>query len=105
MRTISITVEVFFKKGDEYQFKIPKQLTSKTHIRFGEEISEWNMVVGKDLRMNPFDVFMESKMGDQYLNTFIPTVSGTIGYNTNVQIGNVAHIYYNNLYVSNNSEN
>ena len=48
--------------------------------------------------MTSFDVVVERKMGDQYLNTFSPTVLGTIGYNTNVQIGDVAHIYYNTLY-------
>ena len=94
-----------FKKDDECRFKIPKQLTSKTHILFGEETSDWNMVIGEDRRVTSFDVVVERKMGDQYLNTFSPTVSGTIGYNTNVQIGDVAHIYYNTLYGSKLTQN
>ena len=56
------------------------------------------MVIGEDRRVTSFDVVVERKMGDQYLNTFSPTVSRTIGYNTNVQIGDVTHIYYNILY-------
>ena len=93
-----------FKKDNECRFKIPKQLTSKTYILFGEETSDWNMVIGEDRRVTSFDVVVERKMGDQYLNTFSPTVSGTIGYNTNVQIGDVAHIYYNTLYGSKSTQ-
>ena len=43
-------------------------------------------------------------MGDQFLNIFSPSVSGVFGCNTNVQIGDVAHVYYNTLYGSKSNQ-
>ena len=43
-------------------------------------------------------------MGDQFQNTFNSTVSGTFGYNTNIQIRDVAHIYYNTMYGSKSNQ-
>ena len=37
-------------------------------------------------------------MGSQYLNSCSLGLSETSGYNSNVQVGDVAHIYYNTLY-------
>ena len=43
-------------------------------------------------------------MGDQSLNTFSPQISGVFGYNTNVQVGDICHMYYNTLYGSKSNQ-
>ena len=47
---------------------------------------------------------LKRNMGDQYLNTCSLRLSQTTGYNTNVQFGDVAHIYYNTLYGSKSTQ-
>ena len=47
---------------------------------------------------------MRCLMGGQFLNIFSTAVSGEFGYNKNVQIGDVEHVYCNTLYGSKSNQ-
>ena len=81
--------QVVSKRG-ECRFKIPK--------------SQWESILGDKKKVTAFDVVTRCSMGDQFLNTFSLAVSGTFGYNTNLQIGDIAHVYYNTLYGSKSNQ-
>ena len=87
-----------FNYGDKCRFKVPNQVNEKNYIRYGEKVSVWNMLDGKDRQVTSFDIMLKKSMGDQYLNTCSIGLSETSGYNSNLQIGDLAHVYYNTLY-------
>ena len=93
-----------FKKGNECRFKLPKQISEEVSLSFGDEESKWFSVQGEEKKVTSFDAITKRLMGDQFLNTFSPAISGVFGYNTNVQIGSVSHMYYNTLYGSKSNQ-
>ena len=93
-----------FKKGPECRFHIPKPKNEDWLVYFGDEESKWFLVQGGYKKVTSFDIVPKRLMGDQFLNVFCPTVSGVFGYNSNIQIGDVAHIYYNTLYGSKSTQ-
>ena len=93
-----------FKKGPECRFHIPKPKNEDWLVYFGDEESKWYLVQGGYKKVTSFDIVPKRLMGDQFLNVFCPTVSGVFGYNSNIQIGDVAHIYYNTLYGSKSTQ-
>ena len=93
-----------FKKGNECRFKLPKQISEEVSLSFGDEESKWFSVQGEEKKVTSFDAITKRLMGDQFLNTFSPAISGVFGYNTNVQIGSVSHMYYYTLYGSKSNQ-
>ena len=93
-----------FKKGPECRFDLPKPKNDEWMVIFGDVKSKWYSVKGGYKEVTSFEVIPQRLMGDQFQNTFNPAVSGTFGYNTNIQIGDVAHIYYNTMYGSKSNQ-
>ena len=93
-----------FKYGKECRFKIPNQVNEQSYIHYGKETSIWNMLDGNDREVTSFEIMLKRGMGSQYLNTCSLGLSETSGYNSNVQVGDVAHIYYNTLYGSKSTQ-
>lgn len=50
-----------------------------------------------DATVSPFEVLTKRLPGDYYLNTFNDIISNTIACNTNIQIGDYAHMFYSTL--------
>ena len=53
----------------------------------------------------PYSVIAERHMGSQFLNEHSPVLTEVFGANSNLQVGNPAHLFYNTLYTSKNSQN
>ena len=93
-----------FKNGLECRFKLPYQVNEKDYIQYGTQPSIWNKLNGKDRKVTSFKVMLKRNMGDQFLNTCSLGLAQTSGYNTNVQVGDVAHVFYNTLYGSKSTQ-
>ena len=50
--------------------------------------------------MCPFEVVVERRPGDEFVNVFNRILANLVGSNTNIQIGDFAHVYYSTLYTS-----
>ena len=94
-----------FKKGVECRFGLPKMANPKTYIAFDETNSiDWYQIDGSVLKVCPFEVVLQRKPGDEFVNTFNKALASMIGSNTNIQIGDFAHVYYSTLYVSKSTQ-
>ena len=60
---------------------------------------------GTTSEIAPYSVIAERHMGSQFLNEHSPVLTEVFGANSNVQVGNPAHLFYNTLYASKNSQN
>ena len=93
-----------FKKGVECRAALPKLANPETQIVFAtEESVPWpqlNNGRGGVEVMCPFEVVLERRPGDEFVNVFNRTVANLVGSNTNIQIGDFAHVYYSTLYTS-----
>ena len=86
-----------FKKGNECRYHLPMPITNETSISFGSIESKWSTIAGSDINATSYDVVIRRKMGDQFMNTFSPSISGVFGYNSNIQIGDICDLYCTTL--------
>ena len=94
-----------FKKNDECRAKFPQGLQSTWEIDWNNsnEVA-WDMVDGPPMRVSAFSVLPKRTFADQYLNTHNPIISDIFACNNNVQIGDMAHLFYNTLYTGKNTQ-
>ena len=59
---------------------------------------DWDMVDSSPTRACAFTVLPKRTFGDQYMNVQNPIISDLFACNNNVQIGDMAHAFYNTLY-------
>lgn len=95
-----------FKSGPECRFDFAKRSQKETCLHVEEtqeDLSEnavqwYRLDQGIHLESTPFMVLTRRPMGCQFLNTHNVAASTVFGCNTNVQIGEPCHIYYNAAY-------
>ena len=92
------------KKGYKCRFKTPNQVTKHNRIRYGKEESVWTRFDVRDRKVTSFKIMLKRNMGHQLLNTCSLGLSESTGYNTNVQVGDIRHIFYNTLYGSKSTQ-
>ena len=62
------------------------------------------MLDGNDRGVTSFELRLKRTIGSQYINTCSLGLSETSGYNSNVQVGDAAHIYCDTLYGSKSTQ-
>ena len=76
-----------------------------TRIEFDDENEiQWVKADFSVGLVSPFEVLTHRSPGDYFLNTFNEIISNAIACNTNVQIGDYAHVYYSTLYTSKSTQ-
>jgi hypothetical protein len=94
-----------FKKGNECRAHFPQGLQSNWEIEWGDSNEvDWEMVHGPPRRVCAFSVLPQRTFGDQYLNTHNRIISNLFACNNNVQIGDIAHLFYNTLYTGKDTQ-
>lgn len=94
-----------FKKGSECRAVLPKFHNPATTIILDDSNRvSWEQVVGTTRSVCAFEVLPTRRQGDQFLNVFNRTLSNVVGSNTNIQIGDYAHVYYSTLYTSKSTQ-
>jgi hypothetical protein len=94
-----------FKKGNECFAPFPQGLQSSWEIDWNDSNEiEWDMVDNSSARACAFTVLPKRTFGDQYLNTHNPIISDLFACNNNVQIGDLAHAFYNTVYAGKNTQ-
>jgi hypothetical protein len=94
-----------FKKGNECRALFPMGLQYTWDIDWNDNNEiDWDMVDGSSTRACAFTVLPKRIFGDQYMNTHNPIISDLFACNNNVQIGDMAHAFYNTLYTIKNTQ-
>ena len=94
-----------FKKEDECRALLPQPIQSNWDVEFDEEnATEWHMIDRRPKRVTPFTVLPQQNFGDQYLNVHNRIISNLFACNNNIQIGDLAHLFYNTLYSSKSTQ-
>lgn len=94
-----------FKKGDECRANLPSTTQDEFELDFDEEKDvNWPMVNCNDWSVFPFAVLPKRIFADQYLNVFNKHISDLFGCNNNIQIGDLAHLFYNTIYGSKSTQ-
>eukprot|EP00562_Extubocellulus_spinifer_P032245 CAMPEP_0178709322 /NCGR_PEP_ID=MMETSP0699-20121125/17158_1 /TAXON_ID=265572 /ORGANISM="Extubocellulus spinifer, Strain CCMP396" /LENGTH=512 /DNA_ID=CAMNT_0020357741 /DNA_START=263 /DNA_END=1799 /DNA_ORIENTATION=- len=94
-----------FKKGNECRAHFPQGLQPSWGIEWEDSNEvDWDMVDGSPRRVCAFSVLPERTFGDQYMNTHNRIISNLIACNNNVQIGDIAHLFYNTLYTGKDTQ-
>ena len=65
---------------------------------------KWYHIDGSITERYPFQVVTKRLQGDQFLNVHNTIASYLFSCNTNIQIGEVDHMYYNTLYGSKSTQ-
>ena len=87
-----------FKKGCECRANLPMMMLPEIPIEFDKNKTiDWHFVDGKSSSWCPFQVITKRLQGDQFLNVHNPVTSYVFSCNTNIQIGQLDHVYYNKL--------
>ena len=90
-----------FKKGCECRANLPMMMWPDTSIEFDKKNEiPWHFVDGTMSKWCPFQVITKRLQGDQFLNVHNPVSSYVFSCNTNIQIGQLDHVFYNTLYGS-----
>ena len=90
-----------FKKGCECRANLPMMMWKETTIDFDIKNSiPWLSINGCTSSRCSLQVNPRRLQGDQFLNVHNPAASFVFSCNTNIQIGQVDHMYYNTLYGS-----
>ena len=93
-----------FKKDCDCRFNLPDQPCQKTEIyedkgAKDENYVDWyRLVQGDILRVPPWKLTIKRPQGCQYMNTHNKYVTRVFCCNTNIQIGDRAHVYYTTCY-------
>ena len=93
-----------FKNGLECRFDLPQYSTLGTAIVFDEQKVRWYCLSPVDQWISSFKVYNKRHLSDLFLNCHNPVISGLFGYNSNVQLGDVGHIFYNTMYGSKSNQ-
>ena len=84
---------------------LPMMMWPETSIDFeNKDQIEWYFVDGNISKWCPFQVTTKRLQGDQFLNVHNPVTSFVFSCNTNIQIGQLDHVYYNTLYGSKSNQ-
>lgn len=97
-----------FKKNDECRAFLPTLLQGEDDIDWdrnnGVDCFSWdlegNEIIPIERKICAFTVFPQRDFGDQYLNVHSKIMSNIFACNTNVQIGDIGHLFYNTIYTS-----
>ena len=93
------------KKGCECRFNLPMMIWPQTSIEFDlTKKMKWFHIDGSITERYPFQVITKRLQGDQFLNVHNTIASYLFSCNTNIQIGEVDHMYYNTLYGSKSTQ-
>jgi hypothetical protein len=93
-----------FKKGSECRFNLPQHISWETDIVFDEDRVQWYTLSPIDHWVSSFKVYTKRYLPDLFLNCHSPGISGLFGYNSNIQLGDVGHIFYNTMYGSKSNQ-
>ena len=92
-----------FKKCCECRFYLPDAACPESDIDFGGDMDDvdsfdYHQLVGDVLKMTPWNVKRKRAMGCQYINTHNKNLSEIFNCNTNIQLGDIAQVFYSTLY-------
>lgn len=97
-----------FKKGSECRFHFGKKSCTFTDVCIDavaidrSNVTTWfrlnQDIENQHIESTPYLIETRRPMGCQFLNTHSVPVSAVFGCNTNVQIGEPVHLYYNTAY-------
>ena len=104
-----------FKKNSECRFKLGKQHNGNTYIHIEDstdkvdddsqiKTTSWRYLSGDIEETYPYCLVNKRPMGCQFINTHNVHISRVFACNTNVQIGEPCHMYYNTNYTTKNTQ-
>ena len=101
-----------FKKTEECRAFLPTLCQPKAEVKWEEDcdgVECWNsmyydeyskQIQTKKRRITAFTVLPQRNFGDQYLNVHSRAISNLFACNSNIQSGEIAHMYYTTVYTS-----
>ena len=104
-----------FKKNEECRAFLPTLIQVEPDILWDDDHGidccfswDWdgveNEIIPIQRKICAFTVLPERSFGDQYLNIHTKVISNIFACNSNVQIGDIGHLFYNTLYTSKSTQ-
>jgi hypothetical protein len=96
-----------FKKNAEYRALFPKLPHNETVLddqSTGNPVTFHRLVEGEEVQTKPWLIYPKQPLGCEYINQHSYAVSEVLNCNSNIQIGDLTHVFYSTLYTSKSTQ-